>query len=362
MKVAKQPDVNWLIVIVGVLAIGFSTFQTAIGYEDAVGSIYMSLILSLIISVSMIALLVALSKKVYYREQEGRGRVMILYLIFASASISANFNTVFSGFIKEDQLATAIDELEGKYVELQKTASQVIDDADGTSKIIKKAESLKGILQDQIMDPANPGYGDEAKKVAKQIADLFDIEEFSPPSGTPENQKNVITSQVDKVIIANTNNELIAQNKLQEAIENSVIASQRDFSNARETAKVADDEEKFKHYISEYNKQSSSLDGFVRDESLYSHEQYKSPVTEIGKIPYAISQAFKPDYKFYAIIAIIICLLIDLFVPMLVYAIGPKKKPKKRRRGGGAEMPERNPDDAKEVRMNQSFSDTLRKK
>lgn len=356
----KKNNLSWLIILVGILAIGFSTYQTMIGYSDAVGSIYMSLILSFIISISMIILLMALSRKVYEREN-GKVGIILFYLIFASASIFANFNTLFSGFIKEDQVSTAINNLEAKYSELSNTANQIIDDVDGISTLIRKAKSLRAILEEQIMDPSRPGYGDEAKKIAKQIADLFNIPEFSPPGGSPENQLNVILAQIDKVISANVDDSLLEQEKLLEDISGVVEESQISFGNVRQTSSINDDEKELKKYITNYNKLSSSLSGFVRNEDLYKHMPYKSNVTEIGKIPYALSQAFKREYKSSVLIALIICLLIDLFVPLLIYAVGPKKK-KKRKKRYEANMPFRSPNDAKEARMNKKFDDNLRNK
>lgn len=147
------------------IALVFTGYQCAIGYERAIG-----LIPAIFLAVLCAGILGLLSLTLRSRMREGRRTtgIWIGAIIVAAVSFAGNFNAFYTGFIKSELIKK---ELEGKRNSLdgiQKAAESALADK-RFSELERDVAFLKRELRSQILNEGNPGLGPEAKRVIARI-------------------------------------------------------------------------------------------------------------------------------------------------------------------------------------------------
>lgn len=170
-------------------ALGFTSYQTAKGYESAIGTIPAWLLAML--CAGMLGVL-AMSLRTALRNSEKTALIWLGCFLVAGVSFAGNFNSFYTGFIKNELIK---DELEAKRRALDEihTRSETALADKGFTQLQRDVEALKKQLRAQIVNDGNPGLGPEARLVLKQI------EQKLKESFTPEVAADRTTQSLEKL-------------------------------------------------------------------------------------------------------------------------------------------------------------------
>lgn len=167
-------------------ALAFTAYQTAKGYESAIGTVPAWLLAGL--CAGMLGVL-AMSLRSALRRSERTWTIWLGCLIVAGVSFAGNFNSFYTGFIKNELIK---DELEAKrrsLDELSTRAETALADK-GFTQLQRDVEALKKQLRAQIVNDGNPGLGLEARLVLKQIEQKLK-ETFTPETATDKTSQSL---------------------------------------------------------------------------------------------------------------------------------------------------------------------------
>jgi hypothetical protein len=148
------------------IALAFTAYQTARGYESAIGTIPAAF-LAILCAGTLGLLSVSLRSAV--RNSKNTTGLWIGCLIVAGVSFAGNFNSFYTGFIKDELVKT---ELEAKRIsldEIYRTADVILTDKNFAA-FERDIQSMKGQLRAQILNEGNPGLGPKAKEVISRIS------------------------------------------------------------------------------------------------------------------------------------------------------------------------------------------------
>jgi len=342
---------DYILMLVGFIAISYSTYQTSRGYEQAAGNYWLSLGFSIIISISLALLLLSLRSKVNKNESGILG-VIFIYCVFAFFSIIANFNTFFSGFIKQTIVTQEIDYIYTQLSEIQTDGLKSISKADNVDELRTFVEAQTYNLRKQILDRRNPGYGVRAKEIVKELEKGLKIT-FTEAYGEPLDILNSFESQIEKALDLRIKKSLSERELLSKEIIYTITDTKKIIDSVKLTTSIEDDFLLLGNLSRTVNDIGRKINGFIKNETIYKIKIINSDVTGIGEIPFALRKAIQDDFWFQALIALLISLALDFLVPLLIFVITPRKKIRKKRLSV-TYMPERlakdNPDTEKSLK------------
>jgi hypothetical protein len=184
----------------------------------------------------------------------------------------------------------------------------------------QQIEAKKKQLMEQIHDPGNPGIGDRAKSIIKDIEKLLgDKLSILAPVGNDYIDLAVrMGKQIDSMILnlspqeAELKDEITrATLKYNKKIQDLTALGKGEIDNSAEPL--------IEEALNEYNKLGGKARS-VLSEDKYKFTPIKSETNEIGKIGYAFRHAFE-NFGIYPIIVLLGCLLLDFLIPILIVLI-----------------------------------------
>ena len=147
------------------IALAFTAYQCAVGYQTAIG-----LIPAVFLAVLCAGILGLLSISLRARMREGRHTmgIWIGALIVAAVSFAGNFNAFYTGFIKSELIKKELESKRNSLDGIQKSGETALADK-RFSELERDIAFLKKELRSQILNEGRPGLGPEAIKVIGRI-------------------------------------------------------------------------------------------------------------------------------------------------------------------------------------------------
>ncbi|MBK7336712.1 MAG: hypothetical protein IPJ00_11290 [Saprospirales bacterium] len=108
------------------------------------------------------------------------------------------------------------------------------------------------------------------------------------------------------------------KNNLVDEIKNICKENLNTITQAKTTIGIDDDYETMVNSIGGFNNLIQKIQGVLK-ESVIKEEFFITDVTELGKIPYSLSQARKEENNTAALVAVLLSIAIDFFVPFLIW-------------------------------------------
>ena len=174
-----------LVLIFMVVALGFTAYQTAKGYESAIGTIPAWLLAFLCAGILG---LLTLSLKSKLSEGGNTIGIWIGCLIVAGVSFAGNFNSFYTGFIKTELIKDELESKRNALEELQTRSNKVLQDR-GYLQLERDVLALDKKLSAQIVNDGNPGLGPIAQGHIKEIENL--IGPLSPEKAIGRDTKSI---------------------------------------------------------------------------------------------------------------------------------------------------------------------------
>lgn len=301
--------------VLAVLLISVSFYQTWVGLEQIFGPA--SFIIALVLSL----LLLFLCWMLRAAKVEGRptSSLIWVYVFIASFCFIANFNALYTRFMRTDIYTAELRDINEYYnnleTDVQSKLSYKYNKATSQNIEIKKKQ-----LIEQIKDPGNKGLGNRAlalirdiEKMTGQKIDLLrpvanDYNDLAERMGVQIDNMITDLSQDERDLKADINNSVLKWNK---KIQDFLLLSKKD-KDALAQGLIDDS-------LTEYNKLGNRAHSVLGDEK-FKFEPVLSKTQDVGKIGYAFEHAIK-NFGMYQFVVLAGCILLDFVIVIIVLLV-----------------------------------------
>lgn len=302
--------------ILAVLLISVSFYQTWLGLEQIFGG--SSLIIALVLSLVLLFLLwqIRLAK---LRGTSATGLSWI-YFFFASFCFIANFNALYTRFMRTDIYTTELRNIKEKFNTLETEVEANLNYSVADVKTRQAIRSEINLLKIQITDPKNTGIGQEARQIIGRIEKLIgkQVTPLTPVNQSPAGYQDLADrmeeqiiqmvynlSPEEKVLITDINTAVSIWNK---EIQSTLLLPQKEID---EMAQGQIDKS-----LTEYNKLGSRALSILGDDK-FKFEPALSKTQEVGKIGYAFDHAIK-NFGIFQFVVLAGCVLLDFGILIII--------------------------------------------
>ena len=309
---------NLFLAILAILLISVSFYQTWLGLEQIFGPA--SFVIALVLSL----LLLFLIWMIRVAKIEGRSTASLvgIYIFIASFCFIANFNALYTRFMKTDIYTTELRQINQKFnfleADVKKKLNYGITDEKDRLAIASKTEQL----MKQIVDKGNPGFGDKARQLTQDIEKLLkqkltlltvsngDYEDLSTRMATQIVDMMDQLSPSEKALKTDVENAKLNWNK---QIEKLLLMSKNEINDIAQ----GEIDKSLQQYNDLVNRSKSVL-----GEEKIKIESSTSKTQDVGKIGFAFEHAIK-NFSMYQFVVLMGCILLDFVIVIIVLLVTP---------------------------------------
>ncbi len=295
------------------LLISVSFYQTWLGLDQIFGgsSVVIALVLSLI--------LLFLLWQIRLAKLSGGSATGLswIYFFFAAFCFVANFNALYTRFMRTDIYTTELRNINEKFNNLE-TDVQAKLRYSFDPKISAEIEFEKKRLMEQIINEGEPGIGNKARKIIDRIEKLTapkKVTELRVIGSDYISLARQMGDQIDDMISQLSPDEKL----LKSDINGAVLKWNRDIPRLLLLPqKEIDDmaQGQIDKSLTEYNKLGNRAHTILGDENLKFTPIY-SKTQEVGKIGYAFDHAIK-NFGMFAFVVLAGCVLLDFGILIII--------------------------------------------
>lgn len=301
--------------ILAVLLISVSFYQTWIGLEQIFGPA--SFIIALVLSL----LLLFLCWMLRAAKVEGRSTTSLIwiYIFIASFCFIANFNALYTRFMRTNIYASELRSINAKFNGLETDVEAKLNYSFNPS-LSRNIDTEKKKLMIQIVDPGNPGIGMEALNIIRGIEKLTGkkITLLKPVGKDYSELATRMGEQIDDMIAQLSPDE----KNLKEDIENAVLKWNKEIQSLLLLSKKEIDDMAqglIDKALNDYNKLGNRAHA-VLGEGKFKFEEITSNTQDVGKIGYAFEHAVK-NFGMYQFVVLAGCILLDFVIVIIVLLV-----------------------------------------
>ncbi|MES2650628.1 MAG: hypothetical protein V4663_02755 [Bacteroidota bacterium] len=301
--------------VLAILLISVSFYQTWLGLQQIFGNA--SFVIALVLSL----LLLFLCWMIRNAKLEGKnsGSLVGIYIFIASFCFIANFNALYTRFMKTDIYTTELRNINENYNDFE-TDVQAKLNYKYNKETTQNIEIKKKQLIEQIKDAGNKGIGDRSKALIRDIEKLTGqkIDYLTAVKSDYEDLAERMGKQIDNMI-----SDLSPEERdLKRDVNNAVLKwNKRIQELLLLTKKEIDDisQGTIDESLSEYNKLRSRAQS-VLGEDKFKFEPVFSKTQDIGKIGYAFEHAIK-NFSMYQFVVLAGCILLDFVIVIIILLV-----------------------------------------
>jgi hypothetical protein len=311
----KITPTDLFLAVLALLLISVSFYQTWLGLQQIFGPA--SFVIALVLSL----LLLFLCWMIRNAKLEGKSTSSLvwIYVFIASFCFIANFNALYTRFMRTDIYTTELREINERFnnleTDIQSKLSYKYNKETAQNIEIKKKQMIE-----QIKDPGNKGIGTRAQSLIRDIEKLTGQKvDFLTPVGNDYNDlANRMGNQIDNMISdlspderslkTDINNAVLKWNK---KIQELLLLSNKDKDDLSQG--LIDES------LTEYNKLGNKAHT-VLGEKEFKFEPVLSKTQEVGKIGYAFNHAIK-NFGMYQFVVLAGCILLDFVIVIIILLV-----------------------------------------
>jgi hypothetical protein len=305
--------------VLALLLISVSFYQTWLGLEQIFGSA--SFVIALVLSLLLLFLLWVIRNA----KLEGKSTTSLIgiYIFIASFCFIANFNALYTRFMKTDIYTTELRSINEKFNNLETAVESNLNYSVADAKTRQAIRSEINLLKIQITDPKNKGIGAEAKQIISIIEQLLGkkITPLTPISNNPSGYED-LANRMEQQIIEMVYNLTPEEKNIMTDIHNASVKWNTDIQNTlllpeneiNSTAQGQIDKS-----LTEYNKLGNRANAILGAEKL-KFEPVISKTQEVGKIGYAFNHAIT-NFGMYQFVVFLGCILLDFVIVIIILLI-----------------------------------------
>jgi hypothetical protein len=308
--------------ILALLLISVSFYQTWLGLEQIFGHA------SIIISLALSLLLLFLCWLIRDAKLQGKSanQVMWIYIFIASFCFMANFNALYTRFMKTDIYSSELRSIKDDFNKLEnETTNCIIKSLPGARGLKgQKVEAEKKQLMSQITSPGEPGIGTRALQIIRGLEETIGkkITILEPLNNDYTDLAIKMGRQIDDLAYPLTNE----QANLKSDINSANLKWGAELEDVIEDKKKQIDisaQSKIDKSLNEYNKLGNRAKQVLGEDCL-KFEDKKSDTQFIGKIGYAFEHAIK-NFGIFQIVILMGCILLDFIIPIILILVTEKE-------------------------------------
>ncbi len=323
------------LIILSGLCLCYSGYQTYQGYATDLG-IVNAMMLAVILTFAMLVL--SMSLRIDIKRGYSQNKILFtlsLYMLAASFSFIGNFNSFYKALMQDTVVR---EEIQEKLLILQNTKGKLSDTFQDNEVDKMRVNTLALIDQfkSQLTNQMEPGLGDKAEDILKRIEKTLgtNLTRLKGNDKSDEALKRMADQYEELIKRALEKSPLIAargafekeqmKNELGKKLDFRIAelekASQdmtQSSNESREHAKSA-----IQLSVSTYKEVGAQIRRYNKE--FVFNENLTLKNTNLGMISHALSSAASNLGNIQTWVAIILALLIELFVPALVFALTPR--------------------------------------
>ena len=312
-KTIKATDL--FLAFLAILLISVSFYQTWLGLQQIFGGA--SFVIALVLSL----LLLFLCWMIHSAKLEGKSvkGLIGIYIFIASFCFIANFNALYTRFMRTDIYTTELRDINDKYNNLETNVEGKLS-YKYNKETTQNIEIKKKQLIEQIKDPGNKGIGKRAQDLIKDIEKLTgqkvdlltlvgnDYADLAERMGTQIDNMISDLSPDEKTLKTDIH---IAVEKWNKKIQEFLLLQKDEKDGAAQT--LIDES------LIEYNKLGTRAQTVLGQEK-YKFEPFISQTQDIGKIGYAFDHAIK-NFGMYQFVVLAGCILLDFVIVIIILLV-----------------------------------------
>ena len=312
-KTIKATDL--FLAFLAILLISVSFYQTWLGLQQIFGGA--SFVIALVLSL----LLLFLCWMIHSAKLEGKSvkGLIGIYIFIASFCFIANFNALYTRFMRTDIYTTELRDINDKYNTLETNVEGKLS-YKYNKETTQNIEIKKKQLIEQIKDPGNKGIGKRAQDLIKDIEKLTGqkVDLLTPVGNDYADLAERMGTQIDNMISDLSPDEKtlktdihIAVEKWNKKIQEFLLLPKDEKDGAAQT--LIDES------LIEYNKLGTRAQTVLGQEK-YKFEPFISQTQDIGKIGYAFDHAIK-NFGMYQFVVLAGCILLDFVIVIIILLV-----------------------------------------
>lgn len=295
-----------------VLLISVSFYQTWLGLDQIFGG--SSVVIALVLSLILLFLLWQI-RLVKLRGDSSAGLSWI-YFFFAAFCFIANFNALYTRFMRTDIYTTELRDINEKFNNLETDVESKLS-YKYNKETTQNIEIKKKQLIEQIKDPGNKGIGTRAQSLIRDIEKLTGqkVDLLTPVRNDYEDLAVRMGSQIDNMI-----SDLSPEERgLKSDINNAVLKWNRDIQSLLLLSQNEIDamaQGQIDKALTEYNKLGNRANTILGEEKL----KFQAAVSETqnaGKIGFAFKHAIA-NFGMFQFVVLAGCVLLDFGILIII--------------------------------------------
>lgn len=319
MKKQKTTLTDLFLTFLALLLISVSFYQTWLGLDQIFGG--SSFVIALVLSLILLFLLWQI------RKAKGAGvptgGLSTIYMFFALFCFVANFNALYTRFMRTDIFKTELRNINNRFNDLETDIESKLNYSVADSKTRQSIVGEIDALRMQITDPRNQGKGEKANIIIARIERMLGgkLTTLTPISDTPQGYSD-LADRYEQQIIQKIENLSPDEKKLKTDINNLVLHWNKEISellllNEKDIVDMAQGQ--IDKSITDYNKIGNRATTTLGADKI-KFIPIQSNTQEVGKVGYAFGHALA-NFGIMPMIVLAGCLLLDfgiLFILLLM--------------------------------------------
>lgn len=315
MKKKSITVTDLFLAILAILLISVSFYQTWLGLEQIFGNA--SFLIALVLSLLLLFIIWMLRKA----KIEGKSTASLvgIYIFIASFCFIANFNALYTRFMRTDIYTTQLREINEDFNNLETDIQSKLS-YKYNNETTQNIEIKKKQMMEQIKDPGNKGIGTRAQSLIRDIEKLTGqkVDFLTPVSNDYEDLADRMGRQIDNMITDLSPDERV----LKSDINNSVLKWNKRIQDLLLLSKREKDDLSqglIDESINEYNKLGNKAHTVLGDNKFH-FTPLLSKTQDVGKIGFAFEHAIK-NFGMYQFVVLMGCVLLDFVVVIIVLLV-----------------------------------------
>ncbi len=301
--------------VLALLLISVSFYQTWLGLQQIFGPA--SFVIALVLSLLLLFLCWLLrSAKL---EGKPTGSLVGIYIFIASFCFIANFNALYTRFMKTDIYKDELRAINKSFTDLEGNIESKLNYKYNKSTT-QNIEIKKKQLMEQIKDPGNKGIGSRALSLIADIEKLTGqkVDLLTPVGNDYADLAERMGNQIDNMVSDLSTEERVLKTDIN-------LATAKWNKNIQELLLLSKNEKDklsqgiIDESLSEYNKLGSRAENVLGKDKI-SFEPLVSQTQEVGKIGFAFEHAIK-HFGMYQFVVLAGCILLDFVIVIIILLV-----------------------------------------
>ena len=315
MKKQSFTATDLFLAFLAVLLISVSFYQTWLGLEQIFGG--SSVVIALVLSLILLFLLWQI-RLVKIRGGSSTGLSWI-YFFFAAFCFIANFNALYTRFMKTDIYITELADIKIKFNNLETDVEAKLNFEIDNQKTRQQIVGELNGLRMQITDPKNQGKGEQSNIILARIENKLGskLTPLTPISNTPQGYSD-LADRYEQQVLQKMENLSPDEKKLKDDINNAVLKWNKEIQKILLLSKENINSiamGQINQSLTEYNKLGNRASSILGDDKLKFTPlpEFKEP----GQLGYAFKHAFE-NFGMLTFVVLAGCILLDFGILIII--------------------------------------------